>query len=142
MARIKVKAKSKNKKIERPSTTTNEKSKENGKIYKFSPQTIGQKNEYATFASIKEKIIRRAQVELSQGYDVKLSLEKGQLMDFDSMKPELEIVDIEEIMAETEGIDESLYTPDRQPTDKERSCLLYTSPSPRDGATSRMPSSA
>ena len=120
MARIKVKTKSKNKKIDQQSTTTNNKTKEIGKIYKFSPQVIGQKNEYATFASIKEKIIRRAQVELSQGYDVKLSLEKGQEMDFDSMKPELEIVDIKEIMAETDGIDEALYTPDRQPTKKEK----------------------
>ena len=41
-------------------------------------------------------------------------------MDFDSMKPELEIVDIKEIMAETDGIDEALYTPDRQPTKKEK----------------------
>ena len=119
MARIKIKAKSKNKKTKQQPTSTNDKVKENGKIYKFSPQIIGQKNEYATFASIKEKIIRRAQVELSQGYDVKLSLKKGQMMDLDSMKLELEIVDIKEIMAETEGIDESLYTPDWQPTEKE-----------------------
>ena len=56
MARIKIKAKSKNKKIDQQSTTTNDKTKENGKIYKFSPQVIGQKNEYATFASIKEKL--------------------------------------------------------------------------------------
>ena len=57
MARIKIKDKSKNKKTEQQSTSTNDKVKENGKIYKFSPQIIGQKNEYATFAWIKEKII-------------------------------------------------------------------------------------
>ena len=39
------------------------------------------------------------------------------------------------------------YHPDMNPGDKEaeakfKDCLLYTSPSPRDGATSRMPSSA
>ena len=28
------------------------------------------------------------------------------------------------------------------PTEKDKSCLLYTSPSPRDGLLSRMPSSA
>ena len=32
--------------------------------------------------------------------------------------------------------------PDIQPTIAVLACLLYTSPSPRDGATSRMPSSA
>ena len=31
---------------------------------------------------------------------------------------------------------------DRANEDKETACLLYTSPSPRDGATTRMPSSA
>ena len=31
---------------------------------------------------------------------------------------------------------------DKRETIKNRDCLLYTSPSPRDGATSRMPSSA
>ena len=103
MARIKIKNKSIGKKPE-PTTTTNEKQKEGGKIYKFSPQVVGQKNEYATFASIKEKIIRRAQVELSQGYDVKRSLEEGKEIDFDQMKPELEIIDIEEVMAETDGV--------------------------------------
>ena len=75
MARIKIKSRSKGKKPD-PAPSIN-KAKEDGKIYKFSPQVVGQKNDYATFASIKEKI-----------------------------------------------------------------CLLYTSPSPRDGATSRMPSSA
>ena len=122
MARIKIKNKTKGKKSELP-TTQNEKHKEGGKIYKFAPQTVGQKNEYATFATIKEKIIRRAQVELSQGYDVKRSLEEGKEIDFDLMKPELEIIDIEEIMAETDGISEegyAAYTPDRQPTDKEK----------------------
>ena len=122
MARIRIKNKSKGKKPE-PTTTTTEKHKEGGKIYKFSPQVVGQKNEYATFASIKEKIIRRAQVELLQGYDVKRSLEEGKEIDFDQMKPELEIINIEKVMAETDGISEenyATYTPDRQPTDKEK----------------------
>ena len=119
---IKIKNKSKGKKPKSNNTTT-EKQKERGKIYKFSPQVVGQKNEYATFASIKEKIIRRAQVELSQGYDVKWSLEEGKEIDFDQIKPELEIIDIEEVMAETNGISEddyATYTPDRQPTKKEK----------------------
>ena len=103
MARIKIKNKTKGKKSELP-TTQNEKHKEGGKIYKFAPQTVGQKNKYATFATIKEKIIQRAQVELSQGYDVKRSLEEGKEIDFDLMKPELEIIDIEEIMAESDGV--------------------------------------
>ena len=42
MARIKIKNKSIGKKPE-PTTTTNEKQKEGGKIYKFSPQVVGQK---------------------------------------------------------------------------------------------------
>ena len=118
MARIKIKSRSKGKKPDQ--TPSTEKTKEDGKIYKFSPQVVGQKNEYATFASIKEKIIRRAQVELTQGYDVKVSLEEEKTIDFDQMKPELEIIDIEEIMAKANGIDKILYTPDQQPTNKEK----------------------
>ena len=38
------------------------------------------------------------------------------------------------------GIDCAAFIPD--PGDKDRICLLYTSPSPRDLSTSRMPSSA
>ena len=34
------------------------------------------------------------------------------------------------------------YLADRAEARKERNCLLYTSPSPRDGLLSRMPSSA
>ena len=36
---------------------------------------------------------------------------------------------------DTRGVDESVFK-------KDYSCLLYTSPSPRDGTKSRMPSSA
>ena len=121
MARIKIKSRSKGKKPDQ--TPSNGKTKEDGKIYKFSPQVVGQKNEYVTFASIKEKIIRRAQVELTQGYNVKVSLEEGKTIDFDQMKPELEIIDIEEIMAESDSVNEDnirTYTPSRQPTNKEK----------------------
>ena len=121
MGRIIIKNKSKGKKPE--PTTTTEKHKEGGKIYKFSPQVVGQKNGYATFASIKEKIIQRAQVELPQGYNVKRSLKEGKEIDFDLMKPKLEIINIKEIMAESDGIGKenyATYTPDRQPTEKEK----------------------
>ena len=113
MARIKIKSRSKGKKPD--PTPLTDKAKEDGKIYKFSLQVVGQKNDYATFASIKEKIVRRAQVELTQGYDVKVSLEEGKTINFDQMKPELEIIDIEEIMAKSDGINEDdigTYTPD------------------------------
>ena len=125
MARIKIKTKSKTKKSEGPQPKDNK--KEFGRIYKFSPQVVGQKNNYATFASIKEKIIRRAQVELTQGYDVKISLETGKYINFEDMKPELEIINIDEIMAESDGIleeDMPTYTPDRIPTEKEQRKLL------------------
>ena len=62
-------------------------------------------------------------MELTQGYNVKVSLEEGKTIDFDQMKPELEIIDIEEIMAESDGIHEDdvgTYTPSWQPTDKEK----------------------
>ena len=113
MARIKIKSRSKGKKPD--PTPLTDKAKEDGKIYKFSLQVVGQKNDYATFASIKEKIVRRAQVELTQGYDVKVSLEEGKTINFDQMKPELEIIDIEEIIAESDGVNEDeigTYTPD------------------------------
>ena len=43
----------------------------------------------------------------------------------------------------TESLDEYLnYAKVKQDELKDVGCLLYTSPSPRDGATSRMPSSA
>ena len=125
MAHIKVKAKTKANKQEGASPKDDK--KESGWIYKFSPHTVGQKNNYATFASIKEKIICRAQVELTQGYDVKISLEAGKYINFEDMKPELEIIDIKDIMAESDGVnDEDLptYTPNRTPTNKEKRLLV------------------
>ena len=72
---------------------------------------------------MKEKIIRRAQVELEQGHDIKVALESGKSPDFDSDKPHLEIIEIEEIMAESDGVNKDevkFYTPSREPTEKEK----------------------
>ena len=93
------------------------------KVFKFSPQVVGQKNNFAIFATVKEKIIRRAQVELEQGHDIKVALESRKSPDFDSDKPHLEIIEIEEIMAESDGVDKDevkFYTPTREPTEKEK----------------------
>ena len=84
---------------------------------------VGQQNNYATFATVKEKIIRRAQVELEQGHDVKVALENNQTPNFEADKPHLEIINIEEIMAERDGVDKdekTFYTPSREPTKKEK----------------------
>ena len=77
MARIKIKTKTKKQEGALPKDDK----KESGWIYKFSLQTVGQKNNYTTFVSIKEKIIRRAQVKLTQGYSIKISLEAGKYID-------------------------------------------------------------
>ena len=75
------------------------------KVFKFSPQVVGQKNNFATFATVKEKIIRRTQVELEQGHNIKVALESGKIPSFENEKPHLEIIEIEEIMAESDGVD-------------------------------------
>ena len=72
---------------------------------------------------MKEKIIHCAQVELEQGHDVKVALENNQTPNFDADKPHLEIINIEEIMAESNGVDKDkakFYTPSREPTEKEK----------------------
>ena len=53
-------------------TPTNEDKKSSDKIFKFNPQVVGQRNNFAVFATVKEKTIRCAQVELEQGHDVKV----------------------------------------------------------------------
>ena len=63
-------------------TPSNNEKKTSDKIFKCSPQVVGQKNNFATFATVKEKIIRRAQVELEQGHDIKVALESGKSPDF------------------------------------------------------------
>ena len=121
MARFKIKSKSKPKNNSPSTSSLNDPSK-NTRIFKFAPQVVGQKHSYATFATIKEKIIQRAQVELDQGYDVKHSLESGKFIDFENKKPHLEIIEIEEIMAEMDEVEVDemeFYTPSRQPTEKE-----------------------
>ena len=85
-----------NQKSPNQSTPTND-GKGPEKIFKFNPQVVGQQNNYATFATVKEKIIRRAQVELDQGHDVKTALESNQTPNFDANKPHLEIIDIEAV---------------------------------------------
>ena len=58
---------------------------------------------------------------MTQGYDVKISLEEGRYINFELLKPELEIINIDEIMAESNGIAETefgTYTPDCEPTEK------------------------
>ena len=60
------------------------------------------------------------------------------------------LLDHVEIVDENgESVDRSIYEPPADPaddadteTEEDASCLLYTSPSPRDGLLSRMPSSA
>ena len=121
MGRFKIKSKSKPKDASSSSTSLNDTTK-NTRIFKFAPQVVGQKHNYATFASIKEKIIRQAQVELDQGYDVKRSLESGKFIDFKNEKPRLEIINIEKIMAETDGVEVDkmeFYPPSRQAMEKE-----------------------
>ena len=88
-----------NQKSNQQAPSNNDK-KTSDKIFKFSPQVVGPKNNFATFATVKEKIIRRAQVELEQGHDIKVALESGKSPDFDNDKPHLKIIEIEEIMAE------------------------------------------
>ena len=39
-------------------TPSNNDKKTSDKIFKFSPQVVGQKNNFATFATVKEKISR------------------------------------------------------------------------------------
>ena len=49
------------------------------------------------------------------------------------------------VLSSTAWTEESFYQPVlemKHPADNKWSCLLYTSPSPRDGLLSRMPSSA
>ena len=103
-------------------TPTNE-GKGSEKIFKFNLQVVRQQNNYATFATVKEKIIHRAQVELKQGHNVKVALETNQNPNFDTDKPHLDIIDIEEIMAENDDVDKDkakFYTPTREPTEKEK----------------------
>ena len=117
MARFKIKLKSKAKDNSSLTSTTNESTKTT-RIFKFATQVVGQKYNYATFASIKEKIIRRAQVKLDQGYDVKRSLKSGKFINFKNKKPHLKIIEIKEIMAEMDGVEVNemeFYTPSRQP---------------------------
>ena len=121
MAKIKIKTRSYSK-MKLKSSNSNEENKESGRIFKFAPQTVGQRNNYATFATIKEKIIQCAQVKMHQGHDIKCSIESEKILDFDDKKPKLDIIEIEEIMAETDGMgdDETVfYTPNREPTEKE-----------------------
>ena len=121
MARFKTKSKSKAKDNSSPTSSSNDTMKTT-RIFKFTPQVVGQKHNYATFASIKEKIIQRAQVELDQGYNVKRSLESGKFINFENKTPHLKIIEIEEIMAETDGVEVDemeFYTMSRQPTEKE-----------------------
>ena len=58
-----------------------------------------------------------------RGHDVKVTLENNQTPNFETDKPHLEIIDIEEIMAESNGVDKDeikFYTPSREPTKKEK----------------------
>ena len=50
--------------------------------------------------------------------------------------------DSEEIWDDTEQLPEEIDEPDEMEEQLDIDCLLYTSPSPRDLSTSRMPSSA
>ena len=115
MAKIKIKTRSYSK-MKSKSSNSNEENKDSGRIFKFAPQTVGQRNNYATFATIKEKIIRHAQVEMDQGHDIKRSIENEKILDFEDEKPKLDIIEIEEIMAETDGVGDdetAFYTPNR-----------------------------
>ena len=97
----------KNKPNQKPTqnTPSNNNKKTLERTFKFSPQVVGQKNNFATFATVKEKIIRRAQAELEQGHNVKVALESGGIPNFNDDKPHLEIIEIEEIMAENDCVD-------------------------------------
>ena len=86
MAKIKVKTRSYSKMKTKPSNS-NEENKESGRIFKFAPQTVRQKINSATFVTIKEKIIRCAQVEMDQGYDIKRSIKNKKVLDFKDKKP-------------------------------------------------------
>ena len=70
-----------------------------------------------------EKTIWHAKVELKQGHDVKAAFETGKAPDFDREKTHLEIIKIEEIMAENGWVNKDeakFYTPSHGPMEKEK----------------------
>ena len=64
---------------------------------------------------------------------------KGKINDFKVIFPEYNVIGISELISDFD-VEETGTTFEENA--KLKSCLLYTSPSPRDLSTSRMPSSA
>ena len=67
------------------------KSAKQEKEYLFAPKTQGQGNKYATFTSVKEKIVQEAQKKFKYGSDVAKSLKDGKLIDLSTSKPKMKL---------------------------------------------------
>ena len=61
------------------------------KEYLFAPKTQGQNTKYASFASVKEKIVQEAQKKYKYGSDVAKSLKDEKLVDLSKDKPQMKM---------------------------------------------------
>ena len=59
------------------------------KEYLFAPKTQGQGSKYATFTSMKEKIVQEAQKKFKYSSDVAKLLKDGKLIDLSTSKPKM-----------------------------------------------------
>ena len=67
------------------------KSAKQEKEYLFASKTQGQGSKYATFTSVKEKIVPEAQKKFKYGSDVAKLLKDGKLIDLSTSKPVMKI---------------------------------------------------
>ena len=61
------------------------------KEYLFAPKTQGQVNKYATFSSVKERIVQEAQKKYKYGSDIAKSLKDEKLVSLSSVRPIMSI---------------------------------------------------
>ena len=61
------------------------------KEYLFAPKTQGQGSKYATFTSVKERIVQEAQKKYKYGSDVAKLLKDGKLIDLSTSKPKMKL---------------------------------------------------
>ena len=67
------------------------KSAKQEKKYLFAPKTQGQGSKYATFMSVKEKIVQEAQKKFKYRSDIAKSLKDGKLIDLSTSKPKMKL---------------------------------------------------